>query len=545
VEADDPDARRDGKMKYLFSDLIDMPAMSALFEDFFFTTGLRCEILTLNGTLLTSSPRWQTACLQFHRANPVTSRRCLESDTRVCNSLLRDREYGIYRCMNGMIDAASRIMVRGEHVANIFCGQFFCEKPDLDWFRRQARDFGFDEQAYLAALLKVPVVPRERLETALKFVSRLAGFLGELGLRHLTALEAQESAVLSENKYRAIFENAVEGIFQTGLDGSYISINPALAHMHGYDSPEGMMSRAPSMPFHIFEDSGERARYFSLLSTQGRVKGFESRADTKEGRKIWVSINARTVDHGDGTATYEGTMENITDRKTAESAMFAAQERLEALSRTLLKKMEIERHYVAHELHDEVGQALTVVKMGLETIRKQPSASSFAKELDESIAAIRGAIGQVRNISVNLRPAILDDLGLVAALRWLAASITSKGGPPIEVRADDRTENDLSPGMATTCFRVAQEAMTNVLRHAGASNVAIGLRRLEDGVELEVDDNGVGFDVGSVQTLTARGQGFGLLAMQERVNLSGGSLEIESAPGRGSRITARFPLKKG
>lgn len=536
---------RDGKMKYEFSELIDLSPMSALFEDFFFTTGLRCELFGLNGAPLTSSPRWQSVCLEFHRKNLRTSQRCLESDTRVCNSLLRDREYGIYRCMNGMIDAASRIMVRGEHVANIFCGQFFCEKPDIEWFRRQAQDFGFDESAYIAALLKVPIVPREKLETALKFVSRLAGFLGELGLRHLTALEAQELAEVNENKYKAVFENAVEGIFQTELDGSYVSINPALARMHGYDSPEGMMSEVPSMTSHIFRDAEERRLFFALLKNQGRVKGFESQADTKQGRNIWVSINARTVIDNRGMATYEGTMENITERKHAEAAMFTAQERLEALSRTLLKKMEIERHYVAHELHDEVGQALTVVKMGLESIKKQAGPSLFGRELDESIATIRGAIAQVRNISVNLRPSVLDDLGLVAALRWLAGSIKSKGGPSIDVCADEQTEEDLSPGMATTCFRVAQEAVTNVLRHAKASAVAVGLRRLEDEAELTVSDNGIGFDVGAALAQATHGKGFGLLAMQERVNLSGGTLEVVSVLGEGSRITAHFPLRKG
>ncbi len=413
-------------MKYQFSELIDLRSLSALFEDFYLTAGLRCEIFSLKGNPLTSSSHaWENVCLLFHRVNPQTSRRCLQSDTRICNSLLRDREYGIYRCMNGMIDAASRIIVRGEHVANIFSGQLFCEKPDLEWFRKQAHKFGFEESEYLAAIQRVQVVPRAKLEIALKYLSRLAGFIGELGLRHLMELEAQESS------------------------------------------------------------------------------------------------------------------------RASEAAMRTAQKRLQALSRSLLRKMEVERHHVAHELHDEVGQALTVVKMGLESIKKQAGTSPFAPKLDENIATVKSAIAQVRHISVNLRPAVLDDLGLVAALRWFAGYIKMKAGLEIRVDADEEIESHLSRGMMTACFRVAQEAVTNVLRHAKASVVTVGLARCGQEAELTVNDDGIGFNVEAVQAGAAHGKQFGLLAMQERVNLSGGVLEVASTLGEGTRITARFPLKKG
>jgi len=532
-------------MKYQFSELVDIRSISSLFSRFYQTTGLRCEIFTLGGVPLTSSSRWEAVCVDFHRKHPLSNQRCIESDTHVLNSLLGRKDYGIYVCRNGMTDAGTRVMVGGEHVANILLGQLFCQRPDLEWFRRQAAELGFDEHAYLEAIKRVPVVPRERLETALSFVSRLSAILGELGLRHLKELEAEEAVRASEKKYRDIFEDAVEGIFQTGPDGRYLNVNPALCHMHGYASPEEMLKNVPSMAAHLFPDPGERALFFSLLEKNGRVKAFESQVDNGDGRKIWVSVNARTITGGSGPAKLEGTMENITDRKRAESKMFAAQQSLEDLSRTLLKKLEAERHHVAHELHDEIGQVLTVVKMGLESIKRQLGSSEFSGKIDENIAAIKRALAQVRNLSVNLRPAVLDDLGLVAALRWLASSAISSSGLDIQVWADDEVEPRLSSGLAIVCFRVAQEALTNALRHADASTIKIELRRLGDEFGLIIADDGIGFDVESARAQTAAGGGFGLLAMQERVALSGGTLTIDSVRGRGSKITAVFPLLEG
>ena len=528
-------------MKYQFSDLVDVRSISSLFSQFYRTTGLRCEIFGLSGVPLASSTPWETVCVEFHRKNPRTNLRCIESDASVFNRLLFDKDYVIYVCPNGLWDAGARVMVGGEHVATIMCGQLFCRAPDWEWFKKQAAEFGFDESSYLEVVRKVPVMPRARFETALSFLSRIAAILGELGLRHLKQLEAEDTMRASEAKYRDIFENAVEGIFQTGLDGRYVNVNPALSRMHGYGTPKEMLENAPAVATHLFSDPAERKLFFLLREKHGSVSAFESEVETVQGHKIWVSINARTID--DGTAVIEGTMENITERKRAESGMLSAQRSLEVLSRTLLKRLEIERHHVAHELHDEIGQVLTVVRMGLESIKKQPDSRGFAKDLDENIAAVKRALTQVRNLSMNLRPGVLDDLGLVAALRWLSNSAIAGDGPDIQVWADNEVEPLLSNGLATVCFRVAQEALTNALRHAEASTVKIELRRLDNQLELTISDDGIGFDVKAARTRASRGGSFGLLSMQERVALSGGVLTLDSTPGGGSKIVALFPFK--
>jgi PAS domain S-box-containing protein len=507
---------------------------------FYKATNVSSAVYEVDGTKLATSG-WESVCINFHRKDPRTRRRCIESDTILVNTMLYGKKYVVYRCKNGLMDAVAPVMVRGEHVANVFSGQVFFEEPDLEWFRKQAREFGFVESHYVDALLKVPILQREKLEPILEYLSRFAELLGEMGLRHLKQLEAEQALRESERKYRNIFENAVEGVFQAGPDGRFLNINPALARMHGFDSPGKMMAMR-SLASDLFADHRDGLRFSKLLAEQGLVTAFEVQTVTNDGSRIWVSMNARAVRDEWGKTYYEGIVENISERKRAELEMRTTQNRLRTLSRTLLKKMEIERHYVAYELHDEIGQALTAVKLNLEAIRSLPDRDGLDRHLDDSVSVIDRALQQVRDLSLNLRPSVLDDLGLMAALRWLVNSMTSKSGLEIRFESDE-IEPRLSKEIETTCFRVAQEAITNVLRHAQASKITVILRKDKDALSLAVSDNGIGFDARSAQARCVSGGSFGLLGMEERVTLSGGRFEVESTLDKGSRIMAHFPLK--
>ena len=522
-----------------FSELVDIQSVRRMLSCFHKATHVSSAVYEVDGTKLATSG-WESVCINFHRRDPRTRRRCVESDTILVNSIMYGKKYFTYRCKNGMIDAVAPVIVRGEHVANVFSGQVFFERPDLDWFREQARQFGFAESQYVDALLKVPILQKEKLEPILEYLSRFAELLGEMGLRHLKQLEAEEALRESERKYRNIFENAVEGVFQAGPDGRFLDINPALARMHGFDSP-GKMMATRSLTADLFADPKDGLRFSRLLNEKGLVEAFEVQSVTSNGSRIWLSMNARAVQDERGNPYYEGIVENITERKQAELRMRATQNRLETLSRTLLKKMEIERHYVAYELHDEIGQALTAVKLNLESIRSLPDNGELVCRLDDSVSVIDRALQQVRDLSLNLRPAVLDDLGLMAALRWLINSMTSKSGLEIRFESDE-IEPRLSREIETACFRVAQEAITNVLRHARASRITVLVRKGREAVSLIVSDDGVGFDTRSAVARSVSGGSFGLLGMEERVTLSGGKFEVESTLDKGSRIIAHFPL---
>lgn len=220
----------------------------------------------------------------------------------------------------------------------------------------------------------------------------------------------------------------------------------------------------------------------------------------------------------------------------------AAQERLQSLSRRLMEIQEAERRAIAAELHDEIGPVLTLVKMDLQSMQRLPEAAGLATYLSESIGMVERSLQQVRNLSLDLRPALLDDLGLIAALRWYVDRLKSRAAFTIRF-VHDPLETRLPPLLETACFRVVQEALTNVVRHAQAHHVLVELRRSSTALELTVRDDGIGFDVHAAHERAGHGASVGLLSMQERAQIAGGRLYIESVPGHGTEIRMWFPLQ--
>jgi signal transduction histidine kinase len=208
-----------------------------------------------------------------------------------------------------------------------------------------------------------------------------------------------------------------------------------------------------------------------------------------------------------------------------------------------MEVQEVERRHIARELHDEIGQVLTAVKISLQTIQRLPEAAAVAHHLDESVKVAAHALQQVRNLSLDLRPSMLDDLGLLAALRWYAHRVGQRTGISVHVTADGLTGR-LPQEIETACFRIAQEALNNVVKHAGASSVKVEIQHYEMDLVLCVVDDGIGMDVSAARERASGGHSFGMLGMSERASLVGGALEIISAVGRGTEIIARFPLRR-
>jgi two-component system sensor histidine kinase UhpB len=220
------------------------------------------------------------------------------------------------------------------------------------------------------------------------------------------------------------------------------------------------------------------------------------------------------------------------DRQRAEQAM-------RTLSGRLVTAQEEERRHIARELHDEIGQVLTVVRMNLISLREPAEPASASARVEACTQNVDHAIEQVRALALDLRPPILDHVGLPAALRWFVDRIP-EGTPATHLAVEDADASTLSPEVETAAFRIAQEAVTNVLRHAKASNVWVTLAARAPDLELRVRDDGAGFDLPASRRATA--DSFGLSSMQERVRLVGGRLEIRTAPGAGTEVCARFPM---
>jgi len=263
------------------------------------------------------------------------------------------------------------------------------------------------------------------------------------------------------------------------------------------------------------------------------------------GRLASGDLTARTgLPHGKDelgrlTLTFDLMAENLEQR---ESDRKRAAQNLQALSHRLVEVQEAERRQIARELHDEIGQTLTTAEMNLQTALRAPPAVSVKRCVKESIEAVERVLEQVRDLSLSLRPSMLDDLGLEPALRWYTQRQARLSGLKARFRADP-LENRVDSLIETECFRVAQEALTNVVRHAHATNVSVELKRRNGDLYLSVRDDGVGFDVAGCRDQAVRGASLGLLSMEERAHLVGGNLEFVSAPGQGTEVRAWFPIR--
>jgi PAS domain S-box-containing protein len=351
---------------------------------------------------------------------------------------------------------------------------------------------------------------------------------------------AEEALRESEERFRNAFDFAAIGMALVATDGHFLRVNKSLSDMLGY-APTELLERDFQSITHPGDLEADLGLVRQLL--QGAIPYYhlEKRYVHKEGSIIWALLSVSLLRGRFGEPLYFiSQIEDITERTNAEKKLQDYNSRLKALSHRILETQETERRRLARELHDEIGQVLTTVGLRLHQLKTACGASAESM-LNDDIAVVNRAIEEVRELSLNLRPPMLDVLGLEAALRWHAQNLSQRSGLDVRLVGHldvPRLEADLE----IACFRVVQEATTNVLRHAQASRILIELQEEDTEFSVIIQDDGVGFDVAAMQKRAGCGGSFGILAMHERIDLLGGRLEIESAPGRGTRVCARFPL---
>jgi signal transduction histidine kinase len=235
--------------------------------------------------------------------------------------------------------------------------------------------------------------------------------------------------------------------------------------------------------------------------------------------------------------------EEIDERKRAENALRNSERQLRYLSSRLLTAQEEERKRIARELHDSIGSSLSAVKFGLESALSQVEQSVVASQpLNALVSVTQTAMDEVRRIMTDLRPSILDDLGIVVTIGWLSRQHQSIY-PAMRIEQEICiAEAEVPEQLKIVVFRVIQEALNNIAKHSTAKLVNLSLSRVACTIFLKIEDNGIGFDPEAVLSMENSKKGLGLTSMKERVELSGGVFHIESAAGQGTSISAAWPL---
>jgi PAS domain S-box-containing protein len=345
----------------------------------------------------------------------------------------------------------------------------------------------------------------------------------------------------SEERFRSLVQNSTDVIGIIDEKGMLLYRSPNLQTTLGYGVAD-TVGRRISDYFWPEDLPRAQTRFAELVKTLGSTQRDEYRLRHKDGscRYIESTSSNHLDDPAIGGIVFN--YRDITKRKQAEGKLRESRQRLRELSHRLVEAQETERRNIARELHDEIGQALTVMQMNLQAMLQSPGADALTPRLNESLKVVERVLEQVQDISLDLRPSILDDLGLEPALRWYTDRQAALARLKVEFHTD-QLEQRLDPVIETECFRVAQEALTNVVRHAQATTVTVELRKEDGQLHLRVRDDGIGFEVVAVREKAVRGASLGLLSMEERAALAGGGLEFKSAPGQGTEVQAWFPLK--
>lgn len=417
-----------------------------------------------------------------------------------------------------------------------------------------------DEAAAFAANLEA-LLRGERAEFAIEytchsdsekrwFVCRARRFPGEgpaqAVILHTNVTErklAEEQGRTAEDYFRNLVEALPTMIWVSGRDKSCTYFNRLWLEFRGR-TIEQEQGEGWTQGVHP-EDLRTCLRTYENAFNARRPFSMEYRLQRSDGEYRWIYDIGHPANAPDGQFLgYVGGCVDITERKGLEGSLRDAHERAETLSTRLLQGQESERQTLAQELHDDIGQVLTAAAINVDRARALCVEPQVHELLDESIAELEQATERVRELALALRPSLLDDLGLAPALEWFLERETKRGGVALDFQSV-LGGREVPSDVAIVCYRIAQEAMTNVLRHAQAKQVVARLEVEAKMLRFTLHDDGVAFAV--ERALTGRGAqlSLGLTSMQERAVLSGGRVEIESVPGRGTMVTLELPLAEG
>jgi PAS domain S-box-containing protein len=350
---------------------------------------------------------------------------------------------------------------------------------------------------------------------------------------HKQAKAAQRD---SEARFRNLFENSLMGISVTDPDGHLVQINQSYARMYGYKNPEEMLAEV-SNERQLYSNPGDRKEVLQLLRRNGFVGARMVEVVRRDGSRFPVLVSANEIRDADGKLIYnQVTQLDITERRQTEEELRTSKELLEKLNQHHLEVRENERAVISREIHDQLGQSMTALKLDLNRMHMYLDNNPEAvKKLKGMIELVSDTIKDVQRISTDLRPGILDELGLVSTIEWYCDEFEKRTGIKCNLKLDNSDYSNSQINL--TFFRVLQETLTNVIRHAKASSVSIKLHRLKKGATMTVKDDGIGIPEEKIRSIKS----LGLISMRERVKQFNGSIDISSIKKYGTKLVIFIP----
>jgi PAS domain S-box-containing protein len=364
-----------------------------------------------------------------------------------------------------------------------------------------------------------------------------------LSIRNIDDLKKIEKALeKSEARYRELFNNMSSGVavFEAQNDGQhfeFIDFNRAAEQIENISKEsvlgKNVVDAIPSVEKYGLLD------VFKRVWATGKPEYFPVAVYRENELKVWKDNYVYKLPTGEIVNMYD----DVTERKDAESKLLMYQEKLQSLASELSLVEEQERRTIATDLHDQIGQTLSVIKMRCFSLRENLSSPDQLQYLDEIFELVQQTIQEIRSLTFELSPPVLYELGLVAAIEWLAEQFQNKHELPCLVESDNLPK-PLNDDIKVILFRSVRELLVNIVKHAQAKTARITIRVMKDTIRVRVTDDGMGYDLAGNNQGTTNTHAVGLFSISERIRHLGGELEIDSKPGQGTMVTLLAPLKK-
>ncbi len=349
--------------------------------------------------------------------------------------------------------------------------------------------------------------------------------------------QAEEALRESQQRFKSIFENAPIGFYRTTPDGRILDANPALIQMLGYASFKELA--AVNLETHEYHPEYPRILFRERIARDGEIKGLESLWKRPDGTLLFIRENVIIIRDADGdTVCYEGTLEDVTEHRLAN-------EQIRTLSQQLIQAHESERQMISRELHDRVAQDLSTLKIASETLfDNEPTVSpEIRQRVSELSKILDRTILTVRDLTYDLRPPGLDDMGLVPGLRMYFEEFAERNQLKVDFQAHGLDQLTLKLDSEINIYRLVQEGLNNIRKHADASRAIVRLVGSFPNLILRIEDDGKGFDVEERTRTADNEKRMGLRSMAERVNLLGGQMKIQSRLKKGTKLEIKLPYQ--
>lgn len=541
-----------------FSEIINISLLKKMMKNFYEATGIPIGILGLND-IIEISVGWQDICAKYHRVNEESCKRCVISNEYI-NGHIMDKKHIDCKCLNNMWDIAIPIIILEEHIATVFLGQFFYEGEiiDIEHFRGQAIEFGFDEKEYLTALKKVPVFSKKKIDHIIEYYSSLITMLAESGFRKLEYEKKQEELQKNKDYMNTIFNLVNDAIFIHDVYGNIIDVNKTVVDMYGYSLEEliGMSIRDI-----ISENSPYTCDYVLDYISKGKNGDsiiIELITKNKSNEEFWMEVNIHITKIGEDDRVI-ATVRNITDRKQSELELQKDASEMENIRTEFFSN-------ISHELRTPLNIILGTIQVMAMNIQDEEKPIDRDKLINSINVERQNCFRLLRLINNLIDSTELGECDLtlnmvnyniVNIIEEITLSVAQYiSSNKINIVFDTDVEEKITACDINKIKRIMFNILSNCIKFTESNgSVFVNIVDGKEYITILIEDTGIGipkdklgmiFDrfrqVDKSFTRNREGSGIGLYIVKSLVEIQGGTISVESEYGVGTKFTIKYPV---